>query len=318
MKEQGALDMRKKILLGAVVDEYIQNLTERGLSRRYTNYCKDVSLKRLLEFYGRETKLHRLNDTNLRDFAKHLRNVRRINQNSRRRYLIDIRALLKHARNQNYKSPEPEIVKLPNKQAVRPRNWVTHSEFQTLTSFIDTSQLRGVRDRALIEMLYATGMRISECLALKASDLNLSTKRLTVIGKGGRSRLVFLSDEAAFWLARWLDRSPSDSRGGHLWHRFRPGGPKRGFGLGYAGVYYALRALAREAGMHHISPHSLRHSFATNLLQSGADIRSVQTLLGHAHLATTELYTHISNKHLENTYRRYHPGNHAPLASIKR
>ena len=302
--------MRKKILLGAVVDEYIQNLAERGLSCRYTSYCKDVSLKRLLEFYGRETKLHRLNDENLRDFAKHLKNVRRIKQNSLRRYLLDVRALLKYAEARNYKGSRPEAVKLPKKQAYEPRNWITHSEFRRLVSFIETDKPRGIRDRALIELLYATGMRINECLVLKTNDINLETKRLTIIGKGERTRLVFLSDEAARWLERWLSYRTAEAGDVYLWRRFRPGGPYRGPGLGYAGVYSTLKSLAQKADLPHMSPHSLRHSFATNLLQSGADIRSVQMLLGHTRLATTELYTHISDRHLERTYRLHHPSNH--------
>ena len=308
--------MHKKIRLGAIVDEFIKYQIDRGLSLRYTSYYRDVSLKRLLEFCGRETKLHRLNESNLRSFAEYLKTVRKISQNSRRRYLLDVKMLLKYAQNRNYKSPSCELVQLPRRQAARPRNWITHSEFQYLVGFIDTGQLRGVRDRALIEMLYATGMRISECLALKTNGINLDTKRLTIIGKGGRTRLVFLSDEAAIWLEKWLNHPGRTNEDGHLWYRFRPGGPYQSLELGYASVYKILRTLASQAGLRHISPHSLRHSFATNLLQSGADIRSVQTLLGHAQLATTEIYTHISDKHLEAIYRRHHPSNHAALASI--
>ena len=308
--------MRKKIQLGTLVNEFVLNIEERGLSRRYADYCRNVSLKRLLEFYGRRTKLHRLNGENLREYAGYLRKTRRVKQNSLRRYLIDVRTLLKYAQTRNYKAPGPEAVRLPKKQAAGPRSWITHSEFRLLADLVDTGRPRGVRDRALIETLYASGMRISECLALKTADVNLETKRLTVVGKGGRSRLVFISDEAAFWLAKWLNQRKPGIQDEHLWQSLKSGKARQA-GLGYASVYDTLRALARRAGLPHISPHSLRHSFATNLLQSGADIRSVQTLLGHSRLATTEIYTHVSDKHLESTYRRCHPSNHDSLVNDK-
>ena len=164
----------------------------------------------------------------------------------------------------------------------------------------------GVRDRALIEVLYATGLRVSELVGLRAADVNLSAGYLTCTGKGGKQRLVPVGDEAASWLRRYQQ----DGRLQLLRGRTSPrvfvnvrGGP-----LSRVGFWKVLKGYARQAGLRNdVSPHVLRHSFATHLLDRGADLRAIQMMLGHADLSTTQIYTHVMETRMRTIYDRFHP-----------
>ena len=164
----------------------------------------------------------------------------------------------------------------------------------------------GVRDRALIEVLYATGLRVSELVGLRAADVNLSAGYLTCTGKGGKQRLVPVGDEAASWLRRYQQ----DGRLQLLRGRTSPrvfvnvrGGP-----LSRVGFWKVLKGYARQAGLRSdVSPHVLRHSFATHLLDRGADLRAIQMMLGHADLSTTQIYTHVMETRMRTIYDRFHP-----------
>ncbi len=162
---------------------------------------------------------------------------------------------------------------------------------------IDTSDSEGLRDRALLETLYATGMRVSELISLQVGDVGRDT--FTVLGKGGKTRVVPVGGAAKRALREYLDRGRPDlagpTAGNALWVGVR-GGP-----LDQRGV---RRAVSKHAATF---PHALRHSFATHLLEGGADLRSVQDLLGHTDLATTQIYTAVSRRHLKETYERSHP-----------
>ena len=164
----------------------------------------------------------------------------------------------------------------------------------------------GVRDRALIEVLYATGLRVSELVGLRAADVNLSAGYLTCTGKGGKQRLVPVGDEAASWLRRYQQ----DGRLQLLRGRTSPrvfvnvrGGP-----LSRVGFWKVLKGYARQAGLRSdVSPHVLRHSFATHLLERGADLRAIQMMLGHSDLSTTQIYTHVMETRMRTIYDRFHP-----------
>jgi len=154
---------------------------------------------------------------------------------------------------------------------------------------------RGLRDRALIELLYATGMRVSELLALRPADVNLEASYLTCTGKGDKQRIVPIGEEAALLGKRSSPRLFINARGG---------GP----GLTRVGFWKILKGYARQAGLNSdLSPHMLRHSFATHLLERGADLRAIQMMLGHADLSTTQIYTHVLEQRLRTVYDRFHP-----------
>jgi integrase/recombinase XerD len=165
---------------------------------------------------------------------------------------------------------------------------------------------RGLRDRALLELLYACGLRVSETIGLRVPQLNLAAGFVTVLGKGGKERVVPLGRQARAALEAYLERERP------LLLRGRPSpfvflGP-RGRPLTRQAVWKLVRRRALAAGLgRRVSPHALRHTFATHLLSGGADLRIVQTLLGHADIATTQVYTHVAPERLREVHRRHHP-----------
>jgi len=185
------------------------------------------------------------------------------------------------------------------------------AEVERLLEAGDTSTPRGVRDRALLEVLYAAGLRVSEALGLDAEDVSLDGGFVRVIGKGDRERLVPIGDEAVDWLTRygrdvrpaWLAKRPTAlDRGGPVFLSERGGRLRR------QRAWERVRAAAVQAGLGgRVTPHTLRHSFATHLLEGGADLRVVQELLGHASISTTQLYTHVTGERIREVYARAHP-----------
>ena len=172
----------------------------------------------------------------------------------------------------------------------------------------DVTTPRGLRDRALIELLYATGMRVSELIGLRPADVNLDASYLTCTGKGDKQRIVPIGDEAARWVAQYTREARGVLVGKRnsprLFVNARGGGP----GLTRVGFWKILKGYARLAGLKaSISPHTLRHSFATHLLERGADLRAIQMMLGHADLSTTQIYTHVLEQRMRTVYDRFHP-----------
>jgi integrase/recombinase XerD len=171
----------------------------------------------------------------------------------------------------------------------------------------DTATPRGLRDRALIETLYATGLRVSELVGLRMTDVRLSEGYVQCLGKGHKQRLVPLGDEAA----RWIDRYVSTARPTLVQGRTSPFlfvNARGGGRLSRLGVWKVLKGYGRQAGVRApLSPHILRHSFATHLLERGADLRAIQTMLGHADVSTTQIYTHVLEARLRQVYDRFHP-----------
>ena len=172
----------------------------------------------------------------------------------------------------------------------------------------NVSTPRGLRDRALIELLYATGMRVSELLSLRPADVNLEASYLTCSGKGSKQRIVPIGDEAGDWVKRYLREGRAALLGKRssprLFVNAKGGGP----GLTRVGFWKILKAYARQAGLTKgLSPHMLRHSFATHLLERGADLRAIQMMLGHADLSTTQIYTHVLEQRMRSIYDKFHP-----------
>ncbi|MFP5287569.1 MAG: tyrosine-type recombinase/integrase, partial [Thermoanaerobaculia bacterium] len=163
----------------------------------------------------------------------------------------------------------------------------------------------GLRDRAMLELLYATGLRVSELVGLQIPQLRLDVGFLVAFGKGSKERVVPVGEQAEDWVRRYLrEVRPTLAQGRHqnvfVNHRGEP--------LTRMGFWMILRKHGLEAGIRtSFSPHTLRHSFATHLLEHGADLRAVQTMLGHADISTTEIYTHIHKERLKSVYDRYHP-----------
>jgi integrase/recombinase XerD len=200
-----------------------------------------------------------------------------------------------------------EDLRPPRAWKVLPR-YLSVEEVDTLMAQPDVTVPRGLRDRALIELIYATGMRVSELIGLRPADVNLDASYLTCTGKGDKQRIVPIGDEAARWVRQYV----RDARPVLLGKRHSPrlfvnarGG---GSGLTRVGFWKILKGYAKQGGLGQaLSPHMLRHSFATHLLERGADLRAIQMMLGHADLSTTQIYTHVLEQRMRTVYDQFHP-----------
>jgi integrase/recombinase XerD len=201
-----------------------------------------------------------------------------------------------------------EDLRPPRAWKVLPR-YLSIEEVDKLIAQPDVTTPRGLRDRALIELIYATGMRVSELIGLRPADVNLEASYLTCSGKGDKQRIIPVGDEAARWVRDYIrDARPvllgKRRSSPRLFVNARGGGP----GLTRVGFWKILKGYARQAGLAPtLSPHLLRHSFATHLLERGADLRAIQMMLGHADLSTTQIYTHVLEQRMRSVYDQFHP-----------
>ena len=194
-----------------------------------------------------------------------------------------------------------EDLHTPQGHSYLPR-FLSEEEIETLLATPDTSTDEGIRDRALLELTYATGVRVSELVGLQASDLDIHAGLVSCHGKGNKQRRVPVGKSAVHWLRQYLrvrKRLGSETRPHLFLHHGRA--------MTRQTAWAIIKKHAAKAGLPDISPHTLRHSFATHLLQHGADSRSVQALLGHSDISTTQIYTHITDQHMRKAYDRFHP-----------
>lgn len=189
--------------------------------------------------------------------------------------------------------------------------FLSEAEMERLLSVPDTATEEGLRDRALLELMYASGLRISELVALKTTDVDMDAGLLSCHGKGSKERRIPIGKSAVRWLELYRGARARRART----HDPRLFVNSLGAPLTRHIVWALIKRYSERAGLEHVSPHTLRHSFATHLLQRGADSRSVQSLLGHSDISTTQIYTHITDLHLRATYNRHHPRAQAKPAS---
>jgi len=191
--------------------------------------------------------------------------------------------------------------------------FLTDEQLDRLLGEPDCSRIGGLRDRAILEALFSTGLRVSELISLDVEDINFETGEVGVLGKGRRRRVVFISDSAAEALQNYLKKRRDEWEPLFIRHHGRPvEDDKTGASLrlGVRSVQKIVEKYADRAGlMLRPSPHTLRHTFATDLLRRGADLRSVQEMLGHKNVATTQEYTHVTNPQLHKVHRKFHRGN---------
>jgi len=290
------------------VDAYLSHLTvERRLAANsIASYARDLILLR--EFAAAAgTPLERLTRQRLEEFVRQLMSEGRSPRSV-------ARAIACYRGFYRFLVIEGRLEVSPADDLRAPRGWtslprhLSVDEVDRLLAQPDVTTARGLRDRALIELLYATGLRVSELIALRPGDINLNASYLTCTGKGGKQRIVPLGDEAAAWVSRYLQDARRVLLGrrssARLFVNARGGGP----GLTRVGFWKILKAYGRRAGVRTtLSPHTLRHSFATHLLERGADLRAIQMMLGHADLSTTQIYTHVLQQRMRAVYDRFHP-----------
>lgn len=224
-------------------------------------------------------------------------------------HLIALRGFLKYLARREIKSLDPSLVDLP--KIIRKQvTFLHYDEVEDILEQIDTSTESGLRDRAIIELLYSGGLRVSELVGLNRDSINLERREFMVRGKGSKDRPIFISEACANRVSDYLD-ARTDSLPALFLNNSRntqtvdtSGNYRR---MTARSIERIVEKYARLAGItKHVSPHTLRHSFATDLLMNGADIRAVQSMLGHADISTTQIYTHVTDAHLREVHEKFH------------
>jgi len=287
-----------------LIREYLSFLqVEKGLSKNsLESYRRDlVRLKAAAEAAGREP--HLLNKADMTQFVMSL-SREGLAPRSVGRTLSAVRGFYRFLLLDGHVKADPTAdIARPQGGQKLPR-FLTQPEMERLLEAPDTTTPEGVRDRALFELLYATGLRVTELVTLPAGNVDVDSGVLHCFGKGSKQRRIPIGRSAVSWLLRY-----QAARRLLLVGRESP----RLF-IGYLGrplsrqnVWAMLKRAAEKAGVEGVTPHVLRHSFATHLLEHGADTRSVQAMLGHSDLATTQIYTHVTNERIRSVYERHHP-----------
>lgn len=227
-------------------------------------------------------------------------------------HLIALRSFLKYLARNDIKTMAPEKIELA-RQGSREPSFLEALDLERLLdapSKTDAPEILKLRDRAILELFFSTGMRVSELASLKRNSINLERDEFSVRGKGDKVRVVFLSHQARHWLKKYLEERHDESPFLFVRHDRARSGSERGDAPGSITPRSIERLVARYSVMagipKHVTPHTLRHSFATDLLMNGADIRSVQAMLGHASITTTQIYTHVTNQQLREVHQAFH------------
>jgi site-specific recombinase XerD len=291
--------------------EYIE--IEKGRSlKTVENY--DHYLTRFLD-YTKNDDPEKINDSMVREFRLWLNRQstgnnratgETLSKKTQNYYLIALRAFLKYLARQEIKSMPSERIELA-KVSQRQLDLITQAELTRLLNSPNGSELKDIRDKAILELLFSTGLRVSELCSLK-SDIDLSTEELSIRGKGGKIRVVFISDEAKDAVKKYLAVRKDMSDALFVQMGTVDGkNSKDAKPLTRRSVERIVKAHAIKAGISKkVTPHVMRHMFATDLLGNGADLRSVQALLGHSSIVTTQIYTHVTDRHLRDIHKKFH------------
>ncbi len=225
---------------------------------------------------------------------------------SANRRLAVLRRYYRWALREGLVQADPTLQLLAAKRLARVPKTLTEAQVESLLNAPDASQPLGLRDRAMLELMYASGLRVSELVGLRTFELSLADQVLRVQGKGSKERLVPFGDVALQWLQRYLNEARGAILAGQVSNDLFV--TARGAGMTRAMFWVLVKKYALQANIAvHLSPHTLRHAFATHLLNHGADLRAVQLLLGHADISTTTIYTHVARERLKQLHAKHHP-----------
>ncbi len=228
-------------------------------------------------------------------------------------YIIALRSFLKFLIRNDYETLSPDKIDLPKSES-KSLKFLEKNHLDDLFGAVDIegNKEAGLRDRAILELLFSTGLRVSELAKLNIQQINFETREFGVIGKGGRARVVFLSDSAAHWLGTYFDNREDPWKPAFIRYakekNYEDDGEK--MRLTPRSIERIVTKYVKAAKLPvNATPHTLRHSFATDLLYNGADLRSVQEMLGHKNISTTQIYTHVTNPQLKSVHKKFHQGN---------
>lgn len=290
--------------------EYLE-IDQNRSQKTIANY--DHYLTRLLDYAGIDLKVNGIDQELVRKWRLWLNRLGtntsdELGKTTLNYHLIALRSFLKFCAKRNIPALAPDKIELARTKR-KQVTFLTPEELVRIFQEPDLTTLPGLRDRAILELLFSSGLRVSELVGLDRDHINLKRREFTVRGKGQKDRPIFISPDAAEWVHRYLDKRTDTTR--PLFIRY--GGSKK---VDQSGNFSRLtarsvqRLVARYALLagitKHVSPHTLRHSFATDLLMNGADLRSVQALLGHSNVATTQIYTHVTDPHLKEVHNKFH------------
>lgn len=287
------------------IDAFIDALwLEEGLSKNtLAAYRRDLTLyDRWLRAQGRalgETTEH---DLNAYFAARHAQTK----ATSANRRLAVLRRYFRWALRERLVTADPTLKLQPAKRPLRVPRTLTQDQVERLLAAPEVDTPLGLRDRAMLELMYASGLRVSELVTLKVLNVSLAEHVLRVFGKGGKERLVPFGEVARDWLVRYLEQARGEILAGQQTEDLFV--TARGAGMTRAMFWVIVKKHAQGAGITApLSPHTLRHAFATHLLNHGADLRAVQMLLGHADISTTTIYTHVARERLKHLHAQHHP-----------
>jgi integrase/recombinase XerD len=278
---------------------------ERGLSAN-TLGGYQTDLRQVAAWLAaRGSSLLRADRGDLQDYLADLVNAGMRPRTSARR-LSSLRQFYRWALRESLLERDPTaLIDAPRLGRPLPKS-LSESEVEALLQAPDPDTPEGERDRCMLELLYATGLRVSELVGLGSDQISLSQGLVKVMGKGSKERLVPLGEEALDWVRRFAGSGRPALLGERPCNAFFP--TRRGAGMTRQAFWYRIKKYAAQAGIRvPLSPHTLRHAFATHLLNHGADLRVVQLLLGHSSLSTTQIYTHVARERLQQLYARHHP-----------
>lgn len=294
-----------------LIDEFIDSLwLEDGLSRNtLSSYRSDLKQLSLWKLKNKNAQLSiaALDHSDLLDFLADRVTIL-IKASSANRELSTIKRFYQFLLRQQKIKIDPSLnIDRPKLPRLLPVS-LSESEIEALLSAPDISRSQGFRDRAMLELLYATGLRVSELVTLQLMQIRVDMGVVKTLGKGNKERLIPFGEEAHYWVNRYITEVRNSLLAGKDKITDKVFITNRGDAMTRQAFWYLIKRYAQQAGINKtLSPHQLRHAFATHLLNHGADLRVVQLLLGHADISTTQIYTHIAHERLKQLHARHHP-----------
>ncbi|MDO8263589.1 MAG: site-specific tyrosine recombinase XerD [Gallionella sp.] len=291
-----------------LLDEFCDNLwLEDGLSRNtLDSYRRDLSKFAAWLEKQRDASILQTTHGDIQGYLAHLVTVQKAKPSSTGRNISSLKRLFRYLLRQGKIATDPTLqIDTPKLPRNLPKS-LTEQDVERLLEAPDNQTPLGLRDRTMFEVLYATGLRVSELVTLRITQVSMDMGVVRVMGKGSKERLVPLGEEALDWLRRYL----ADGRGVLLGKQMSDAMfvTARGEGMTRQLFWYLIKKHAKHGGLNKsLSPHTLRHAFATHLLNHGADLRVVQMLLGHADISTTQIYTHVARERLKQLHAMHHP-----------
>lgn len=308
---------KNKTKIEQLLEDFLDYLEIEKNRSRKTRENYEFYLRRFLD-WAKISRPEQITAQKVRQFRLWLNRLedrfkKPLSKSTQNYHLIALRAWLKYLAKRDIATlpaEKIELAKMPDRQ-------VDFLESRDLDKFfdaptkVDQPNIIGLRDRALLELLFCTGMRVSELVSLNIEDVNLDRDEFTIRGKGGKTRVVFLSNQAKYWLKEYLKKRSDSYPAMFIRHdRAKKISEKKDpdkVRLTPRSIQRMVERYAKIAGTtKNVTPHTLRHSFATDLLMGGADLRSVQSMLGHSSITTTQIYTHITNKQLKDVHQAFH------------